>query len=128
MPSWTLLGFLDMKLQTEVMPVSFPMQISFRNLNHDPDIEHLIKDKASKLDRFSKEIISCRVVVEVPHRHHLHGNAYSVMVDVSVPGKQLVINHENADELAGKGINAALKDAFDAAERQLEDYAELKRH
>lgn len=107
--------------------MTYPVQISFRNLAHSPAIEELILKKASKLQRFSPHIISCRIVVEVPHRHHEHGNLYNVGIDLSVKGRELVANRNNHNELEHKEIQAAVNDAVDAAERQLEEYLRLRR-
>ena len=51
--------------------------------------------KGNKLDSFlSDGIVSCRVTVEAPHRHHHKGKAYKLRIGVTVPGGELVINRE----------------------------------
>jgi ribosome-associated translation inhibitor RaiA len=105
-----------------------PCQITFRNISHDETIETAIQDKVAKLDSRFENIITCRVVVEVPHRHHKHGNYYNVRIDISVPEKEIVVNRDPGDKVeAHKDFNVALRDAFDAASRQLENYVESRR-
>ena len=76
-----------------------------------------IRDKAGKLEEFFNHIMSCRVVVEVPHKHLHQGNQFNVRIDIGVPGSEIVVNHDHAED-----VYVALRDAFDAAKRQLEDY------
>ncbi len=104
------------------------LQITARNIELKDWIRDEINKKAEKLNEFYSGIIRCRVVVEAPHRHQREGVLYNVRIDMSVPGKELVIERE-----PNKDFSAALRDAFDAAYRQLEDFArrnrgEIKRH
>ena len=107
--------------------IKFPLQISFRNVAHSDTAEQLVIKKASRLERFSQQIISCRVVLGLPHRHHHHGNQYSVRIDISIPGKEFVVTHDSTDEKEHEDLRLALVDAFQTAERQLDEYVELKR-
>ena len=56
-------------------------------------VENEIGEKAEKLGSFCDRITSCRVIVEAPHRHHHKGKTFHVRIDLSVPGKEIVINH-----------------------------------
>jgi cold shock CspA family protein len=67
--------------------------------------------------------MSCRVVVEAQHQHHHKGNLYHVRVDITVPGHELVVSRDPKDHQAHQDVYVAIRDAFDAARRQLEDYA-----
>jgi ribosomal subunit interface protein len=95
-----------------------PLQITIRDMEHSDALETHIRDKVSKLEEFSTHITSCRVVVEVPHKHQHQGNQFNVRIDIGVPGNEIVVNHDHAED-----VYVALRDAFDAAKRQLEDYA-----
>lgn len=108
--------------------MQLPLQIAFHNMEHSAAIEEIIRDKAAKLEEFAGHIMGCRVVVEVPHHHH-HGtgNQYQVRIDVTVPGEEIVVNREPPLHEAYKDIHVAIRDAFDAARRQLEDYVRRRR-
>jgi ribosomal subunit interface protein len=95
-----------------------PLQITIRGFEHSDELERHIRDKADKLDEFFDRIVSCRVVVEVPHKHHHQGKQFNVRIDIGVPGSEIVVNHDHAED-----VYVALRDGFDAAKRQLEDYA-----
>ena len=70
---------------------------------------------AGEVEETGNEIV---VRVEVPHRHHQQGKQYNVRIDIGVPGSEIVVNRDHAED-----VYVALRDAFDAAKRRLEDYA-----
>lgn len=107
--------------------MDFPLDISFRNMDPSPAVETRIREKAEKLSRFFNRIIGCTVVVEAPHRHHHKGKLYSVHIDISVPGKDLVVDRAKPLDHAHEDVYLAVRDAFKAAERQLEDHARRMR-
>ena len=104
-----------------------PIQVVFHNLDPSPAIEAAIRERAAKLDRLCSEVIGCRVVVESPHRHQRHGKLYTVRIDVTVPNVELVVTREPGEDHAHGDVYVAIRDAFDAMRRQLEDYARLRR-
>lgn len=95
-----------------------PLQITARNIDLTEVIKTDIRGHAEKLDKFYEKLTSCRVIVEaLPLR-----SLYNVHVDMTVPGKELVIRREpNSD------LYLAIRDAFNAAYRVLEDFARLER-
>lgn len=103
--------------------MQIPLEITFRHMDPSPAIETRIREKAMKLDQFHKHIMSCRVVVEAPHAHQRKGKLYQVRLDIKVPGKELAISHERPQDHAHEDVYVAIRDAFDAAARRLEDFA-----
>lgn len=102
--------------------MKLPLQISYKNLARSEAINNLIKEKAAKLDRLCSNVISCRVTLDVPHKSHRHGNFYHITIDISLPGKEVAVTRESHDEIENKDFYHVLKEAFDAAYRQVEDY------
>jgi len=101
--------------------MQIPLQISFRNMDPSPAVEERIRKKAAKLERFHDRIVGCTVVVEAPHRHHHKGKLYNVRIDISVPGKDLVVDRAKPLDHAHEDVYVAIRDAFNAAVRRLED-------
>lgn len=99
------------------------LQITARDLPLTDAIDAAIRSKAQKLTQFYNRIISCRVVVHAPHRHHHKGKAYHVDIDIHVPGSELVVKRE-----PHKDLYVAIRDAFDAARRQLLGYIRRQRN
>lgn len=102
--------------------MQMPLQISFLDMEPSPAIEARIREKAAKLERFSDRIVGCRVTVEAPHRHHRHGKLYNVRIDLSVPGKDVFVGHSGPLNHAHEDVYVAIRDAFNAAGRQLQDH------
>src|SRR5450759_3368878 len=113
--------------------MQMPVAITFHNVDHSAAVEAKIRERAEKLDKHYNGIISCRVAVEAQHKHHQHGNHYHVRVDVTVPGGELVASREPDEHHSYTDVYVAVRDAFDAIRRQLEDYGrrqsrEVKAH
>jgi len=107
--------------------MQLPLQITFRDIEPSPAIEARIREKAKKLDRFYDRITGCKVVVDAPHRHHEKGRIYRIRIDITVPGTEIVINREPGQNHAHEDVYVALRDAFGAAQRRLQDYARRQR-
>ncbi|MFI5305890.1 MAG: ribosome hibernation-promoting factor, HPF/YfiA family [Polyangiales bacterium] len=101
-----------------------PLQISFRGMESSPAIEERIQERVGRLERVFDRITSCHVTVEAPHQHHQKGRIFDVRIDLRVPGAELMTKHEGSHNHAHEDVYVALRDAFDAAERRLEDYAQ----
>jgi ribosomal subunit interface protein len=99
-----------------------PVQITIRDIASSPAIETLIRKRAEKLNQFYDRVNSCRVVVELLQKHKHQGKLYNVRIDLTVPGKELVVTRKFDQD-----IYVAIRDAFDAIVRQLEDHSR-KRH
>jgi ribosomal subunit interface protein len=108
--------------------MQLPLQISFRNMDASDMVEARIREKAAKLDRFADRIMSCRVVVEAPNRRGHKGKLYHVRIDMTVPGGgEIVVNREAPENHAHEDVYVAVRDAFNAAARQLEDSTRKRR-
>ena len=122
----------------------YPVQITFRNVEPSETLEHAVQTEAAKLDTFFERILSCRVAIEIPHRHHRKGKQCRIRIDLTLPGKEIVIKREpgassksrkTRAQLAGKTVHReshhdlrlAIHDAFKAAGRRVQDYARLQR-
>lgn len=102
--------------------MEIPLQISLNGIAHSDSVYNAIRDKAAKLQRYHDRIMSCRVVLELAGRHKSKGQQYTVRIDLKVPGGELAVTREHDEDL-----QVALRDAFDAARRQLEDYVRTQR-
>ncbi len=104
-----------------------PLQITFRDIPRSEALEADIRGKANKLDQFYEKVMACRVIVEAPHSHHHKGYLYHVRIDLTVPGGELVIKRDPKNHQAHEDPYVAVRDAFKAARRQLQDYARKQR-
>jgi cold shock CspA family protein len=97
-------------------------QITFDDIPVDESVRAATLEHIDQLERLSDRITGCHVVIGQPHRHHREGRLYSVRVDVRVPGGEIVVNREHPLDHAHEDVHVAIRDAFAAARRRLEDH------
>jgi ribosomal subunit interface protein len=98
-----------------------PLEISTRLIQLSPVLEADLRKRAARLERYYDRITSCRIAVEGPSNHHNEGGPYRVRLDITVPGSELVAAKEAED------LNTAIRDAFEAAERQVDEFSHRRR-
>lgn len=102
--------------------MKLPLQITFHGLDRSPALEAAIQDKAAKLEQFHPSIMACRVALTQGSRHHAQGRQVNVRIDITIPDKELAItNKQDEDPFV------AVRDAFDAARRVLQDALAVRR-
>lgn len=97
-------------------------QITYRGFDAAPHVDEKIRERIAKLEEFHNRITSCRVTVESPHQHGRKGEIYKVSIDIEVPGGTIVVNREPGKDHAHEDVLVTIRDAFNAAQRQLEDH------
>ncbi len=102
--------------------MKLPLQVTSRKCTLSQRAMETIRHKAEKLEQFSHRIMGCRVMVETPHRHKHQGVMYNVRLDITIPGSEIVVKREPHEDLF-----VAIRDAFDAARRQLQSLMRRKR-
>jgi Ribosome-associated protein Y (PSrp-1) len=105
----------------------FPLQVTFRNMDHSPALEARIGEKVAKLEQLCDEINGCQVVVESEHRSQHKGNLYRVRIDLTLPSRELVVSHQSPLDQAHEDAYVTVRDAFAAMRRQLQRHLELAR-
>lgn len=108
--------------------MKIPLQVSLHGIRQSDALHNAIRERAEKLDRYSAHVIRCRVVLELAGRHKRQGKQFSCHIDLKVPGREIAITREHDED-----VQVALRDAFNAARRRLEDYTrrqrgDVKRH
>jgi ribosomal subunit interface protein len=93
-----------------------PLRITYRGLPSSEALEARIRSKVAKLEELHSSITSCHVTVEEEARHQSQGRLFKVRIDLHVPGHEFAVNRDHDED-----VYVALRDAFDAAKRALED-------
>ncbi|HEY8514098.1 MAG TPA: HPF/RaiA family ribosome-associated protein [Candidatus Binatia bacterium] len=104
-----------------------PLRITYRGIEPTPAIEAKIRERAARLDRYYDDIISCHVTVDTPHRSQVKAKLYDVRIDLVVKGAEIVVRREPAQHPEHTDLYVAIRDAFDAAKRRLQDHARRQR-
>lgn len=102
-----------------------PLEIAFHNLDSSPAAETEIRERVDKLANRYRHLTGCRVAVERLHNQHRTGNVFEVHITLSVPGRDLAVSRQPQkakQRYANPDIHTSIRDAFAAAERQLESY------
>ena len=107
--------------------MSYPLQVTFRGMSPSEAVAASVREKAGWLENFSDQVLHGRVVVEEPHRHQHQGKIFHVRIELSIRGGTIVVNREAEKEAAHEDVYVAIRDAFEAARRQLEDFSERHR-
>lgn len=107
------------------MPID--LQTTFRDFPPPLLAEKRIRVRVEKLERLFPRIISCHVIAEEAHRSHKKGKLYGVHVNVTIPSGEIVASRDHHDKHGHEDFYVAMRDAFDALERQLRSHAERKR-
>jgi cold shock CspA family protein/ribosome-associated translation inhibitor RaiA len=111
------------------------VEITFRGVEpHEDAFRAEIERQAAKLGKLYGQIMNIRVVVEAPPGHKKHGATHKVSVEVLLSQrKKLVANREHRESGAHEEVTFVVREAFDAARRQLEEFSsrqsrEVKAH
>lgn len=102
--------------------MQLPLEVTLRHMEASPALEARVRELARRLERFSDVIMRCHVIVEAPHRHHLQGKLYEVRIDITVPDREIAIRRGSGADHSHEDPYVALRDAFRAARRKLQDY------
>jgi ribosome-associated translation inhibitor RaiA len=100
-----------------------PLQIHFLDMPGSKAVESKIRERANHLSRFSADVVKCDVWVASPHGHHRKGDVYGVRIRLTVPGEEIDIDLQPEED----DVYIAIREAFDAARRKLEDYERRRR-
>lgn len=102
--------------------MKLPLDLRFIGLAPSAALEEAVRGKVAQLDRTGAEVMGCRVTIEQEHKHQQQGRPFAVRIDVTLPGHELAINHVRDED-----AYVALRDAFDAARRKLEESLRIRR-
>jgi ribosomal subunit interface protein len=102
--------------------MQIPLKITLRHMSQSEALETRIRSKVAKLEEFHPNVTGCTVTIEEQRRHQQQGRWFNVRVVARVPDHEIVVNRDHDED-----PYVALRDAFDAVKRRLEDLARLQR-
>ena len=104
-----------------------PVQITFRHMDPNTSARAQVERRLAELEQFYDRITACQVVLEASGRQHRQGNLFHVRIDLTVPGRTISVVRDPAAHHAHEDAHVAIRDAFDAARRRLEDHVRRAR-
>jgi len=107
--------------------MAIPVEISYRHLEKSDFIHEKVMLRLKQLETISGEINRAHIVLSSPHHSKHQGNHYEVHIELYVPGTELIVTQNTGTSDAHEDFYVALRDAFDAMERQLKRWKEKRR-
>lgn len=125
--------------------MAIPLTTTFRRVRNTALLEAQIRERVDKLETYTAAILGARVLVELAERHHRDGNHIHVRVNLALSGDTIVVDQRvstrpnaraHGDERARKQneidrdhrrAKVAVREAFEAARRRLQDHARRRR-
>jgi cold shock CspA family protein len=99
-----------------------PVEIAFRHYQPSDEARTEIAAQTQRLDKFSSNITSCRVVVSGPEGRRRNGGLFQVELRIAMPGrKDVIVDRRHGNSAEHEHVLVAIRQAFDAAKRQIED-------
>jgi ribosome-associated translation inhibitor RaiA len=100
------------------------LQIHFHGMDRSEALEARVRERMAELEQLCTGLTSGRVTVEKDPRQHIKGNLFAVTIHLHIRGQDFVINRlkDGHDD-----VHAAVRDAFDAAERQVKEHLRARR-
>lgn len=112
------------------MPFQKDPIVAFHNMDASPSLEADILARCRKLEQRFAGVIGIRVAVEARHRQHRTGNVHEVHIELALPGRDVVVSREprkTEERYAKADVRTSVRNAFKAAERQLDDLKDIIR-
>lgn len=102
--------------------MKLPVHIEFHGMEPSEAFEASVREHMHKLESFAPDIMACRVAIDLEQKHQHQGRPYTVRIDLTLPGHELVVNRVHNED-----VYVAMRDAFNNMRRQLEDAVRKRR-
>ena len=101
--------------------------IVFHNAEPSESVRSRAQYYVAKLLQFHPSVMHCTMTIEGRHRHHHQGNMYHVTIRIHLPGGDIVVSHDPERNHAHEDVYVSMRDACDAARRQLDSFLDKRR-
>jgi putative sigma-54 modulation protein len=99
-----------------------PVEIHFHGIEKSEAVEERVREKVAKLEKHFGRMTRCRVVLEAPHRSPQKPKVFQIKIEISLPRRRpIVVRHEREGSHANEELPLAIRDAFEAALRKVDD-------
>lgn len=103
-------------------------QIVFENIDSSDAMRRRVAAEVAHLEQFHGRVTACRVVIGAPEKHKRKGKLYQVRIHLVMPGRaEVAVRPSTAGHQWNQDPLVAIRNAFDAARRQLQDEAKKRR-
>lgn len=99
--------------------MQIPPEVAFRHMDPTEAVEERLSEEIERLDELDDQLITCRVMVELPERRQRKGNRYHVRIDLTRPGEEIVVDRHPVEHTSHEDPLIAIGEAFGAARKRL---------
>lgn len=96
--------------------------ITFNNATPSDAVRQRAEHLLGKLEQLFPSIMRGTMVIEGRHKHHHQGNLYHIALRIHLPGGEVVVTHDPERNHAHEDIYVAMRDACEAARKQLSTF------
>ena len=101
-----------------------PLEIAYRYCEPSEEIRSEIAVQVQRLEKLSPRMTSCCVVVNGPQSRHRRGEPFEVELRIAMPRhRNVVVDRHHNEAPEREYALVAIREAFDAASRQIEGIA-----
>ncbi len=106
-----------------------PLEIAFHGVERSEAVETRVREKFKRIESRFDRITHARVAIEAPQRRTPRPKFFHVRIEIGVTGhKPVVVKHEPDGDNAHTDVMLALRDAFEAAGRQMDALNDRMEH
>ena len=99
-----------------------PIEIAFQHCEPTEEIQAEIAKQAKRLEKFSDRLTSCHVAIVGPQTRHRQGELFKIDIQIAMPEHHdVMVTRARGDAPEREHPLVAIREAFDAAVRQIED-------
>lgn len=102
------------------------LKIQYLGFAESNAVSAVVWDYVENLEKFYNQIMSCHVIISYPHRKQHKGGIYHVKIRMHMVGADIIIDKEPEMNHAHEDVYVAIRDAFDAAKRKVEDLVRIR--
>jgi len=78
-----------------------PLEITYHDLRHSPEIDAVINEKFEKVTLLSPDVTKCHVMLEKQSKHHQKANQAYVILDLKIPHfDDIIVKEECLEDVA----------------------------
>jgi ribosome-associated translation inhibitor RaiA len=107
--------------------MAMQVSVTFEGLPSSQALQSDIEQHAKRLEHFAPRLLACHVTVRNSEGRHRQGNRYLVHVRATLPGGEFEAGSTAEPDRSHEDPYVAVRDAFDALRRQLEDFVRIRR-
>ena len=105
--------------------MQIPLQVTFEGCDPSEAARAAIEREVERLEKHNRHIIGCRVAVIAPSHKHRHGTVFEVHISLTIPPHEnVIVNHTPSNDSRYEHMEAAVREAFASARRQIDDLAQ----